>query len=73
MRCNVCKYAQSYIGEGSAYFEEDSGTLCWLTSGDEQTEDRYGNIGCKYNQRTLDKRYREAMESIKSDPEFFNL
>lgn len=55
MRCNICKYAQSYIGEGSAYYEEDSCTLCYLTNEDEQTENKYG-IGCKFNQRTLDKR-----------------
>lgn len=57
MRCNICKYAQSYIGEGSAYYEEDSCTLCVLTNEDEHTENRYG-IGCKFNQKTLDKRYR---------------
>lgn len=59
MRCNVCKYRQSYVGEGSGYFEEDSCTLCWLTNESEHTEDRYGNIGCLFNQRTLDKRKRE--------------
>lgn len=57
MRCNVCKYEQGYIGEGSAYYEEDSCTLCNLTNEDEQTENRYG-IGCKFNQKTLDKRYK---------------
>lgn len=59
MRCNVCKYKQSYVGEGSGYYEEDSCTLCFLTNENEQTEDRYGNIGCLFNQRTLDKRNRQ--------------
>lgn len=59
MRCIVCKYAHDYIGEGSAYYEEDSCTLCDLTDEKEQTEDKYGNIGCLFNQRTLDKRKRE--------------
>lgn len=57
MRCSICKYAQHYTGEGSSYYEEDSCTLCKLTSKDEQTENRYG-IGCKFNQKTLDRRYR---------------
>lgn len=55
MRCSICKYAQSYVGEGSGYYEEDSCTLCWLTNEDEQTENRNG-IGCIFNYRTLDKR-----------------
>lgn len=63
MRCNVCKYAQSYIGEGSGYLEEDSCTLCWLTNEEEQTENRYG-IGCKFNQKTLDKRNKKINEAI---------
>ena len=58
MRCNICKYVQSYVGEGSGYYEEDSCTLCWLTDESEQTENRYG-IGCIFNQRTLDKRRRD--------------
>lgn len=58
MRCNVCKYAQNYIGEGSSYYEEDTGTLCILTIEDEQTENKNG-IGCICNQKTLDKRYRQ--------------
>jgi hypothetical protein len=66
MRCNICKYATSYVGEGSAYFEEDSCTLCWLTDESEQTENRYGEIGCIFNQRTLDKRRREL------DKEYLN-
>lgn len=57
MRCNVCKYAQSYMGEGFGYYEEDSCTLCYLTTEAEQTENAYG-IGCKFNQETLDNRYR---------------
>ena len=57
MRCNVCKYEKSYTGEGSGYYEEDSCTLCNLTNEHEQTENRNG-IGCKFNQRTLDKRYK---------------
>lgn len=62
MRCMVCKYKQSYVGEGSGYYEEDSCTLCFLTNENEQTEDRYGNIGCLFNQRTLDKRNRQLNE-----------
>lgn len=58
MRCSCCKYAQSYVGEGSGYYEEDSCTLCSLTNENEQTENRYG-IGCKFNYRTLDKRNKE--------------
>lgn len=65
MRCSVCKYRQNYVGEGSAYFEEDSCTLCWLTNEDEQTENQYG-IGCKFNRRTLDKRHRELDEAFKT-------
>jgi len=61
MRCNVCKYQQSYIGEGSAYYEEDSCTLCFLTDESEQTENKYG-IGCIHNQRTLDSRYKVMKE-----------
>jgi hypothetical protein len=64
MRCNICKYAQDYVGEGSGYYEEDSCTLCFLTCEEEQTENDYG-IGCKFNQRTLDKRYKEHQEEIK--------
>lgn len=63
MRCNICKYAQDYIGEGSGYYEEDSCTLCYLTSEEEQTDNAYG-IGCKFNQRTLDKRYKEHLKEI---------
>lgn len=62
MRCSSCKYAQSYIGEGSGYYEEDSCTLCYLTNDDEQTENQYG-IGCKFNQKTLDKRKRLLQEA----------
>lgn len=50
MRCSTCKYTQFYMGEGSAYYEEDSCTLCYLTNEDEQTENQYG-IGCKFNQK----------------------
>lgn len=64
MRCNVCKYRQDYVGEGSGYYEEDSCTLCWLTNEDEQTENQYG-IGCKFNQRTLDKRNKELNKMMK--------
>ena len=64
MRCNVCKYAQFYIGEGSDYYEEDSCTLCWLTNEDEQTENQYG-IGCIFNQRTLDKRNKDLDKMMK--------
>lgn len=63
MRCNICKYKQSYVGEDSGYLEEDSCTLCWITNRDEHTEDRYGNIGCKFNQKTLDKRYRDYLKA----------
>ena len=57
MRCNVCKYRQDYVGEGSGYYEEDSCSLCWLTTEKEQTENKFG-IGCKFNYRTLDRRYK---------------
>ena len=67
MRCNVCKYRQDYVGEGSGYYEEDSYTLCWLTNESEQTENRYGEIGCIFNQRTLDKRNRELNKMFKED------
>ena len=62
MRCCCCKYRQDYIGEGSAYYEEDSCTLCYLTNEDEQTENIKGEIGCKFNQKTLDKRYRQCQK-----------
>lgn len=65
MRCNVCKYASSYVGEGSGYYEEDSCTLCALTSEEEQTENAYG-IGCVFNQKTLDKRNKQLMENYKN-------
>ena len=65
MRCSSCKYRQSYIGEGSGYFEEDSCTLCWLTTEEEQTENKHG-IGCIYNQKTLDKRFKLTRENIDS-------
>lgn len=64
MRCSVCKYARSYVGEGSGYYEEDSCTLCALTSEEEQTENAYG-IGCIFNQKTLDKRNRQLTEYLK--------
>ena len=35
-----------------------------LTTDEGQTEDRYGNIGCLFNQRTLDKRYRELSKEL---------
>ena len=44
MRCNICKYAQSYIGEGSAYYEEDSCFLGWLSDESGQTENKYGEF-----------------------------
>lgn len=65
MRCSFCKYARSYVGEGSGYYEEDSCTLCSLTDEEEQTENRYG-IGCIFNQRTLDKRNRQLKEYLKN-------
>ena len=49
------------MGEGSAYYEEDSCTLCYLTNEDEQTENQY-EIGCKFNRKTLDKRKRLLQE-----------
>lgn len=58
MRCFCCEYRQDYIGEGSAYFEEDSCSLCYLTNEHEQTENRNGEIGCVFNKKTLDKRKR---------------
>lgn len=64
MRCFNCKYEQQYVGEGSGYYEEDSCSLCMLTTEEEQTEDRHGNIGCLFNQRTLDKRYRELGKEL---------
>lgn len=63
MRCNVCKYRQDYVGEGSGYYEEDSCTLCILTNDSEQTENKQGEIGCLFNQKTLDKRYKEWIKS----------
>lgn len=66
MRCNICKYAQSYVGEGSGYYEEDSCTLCWLTDEREQTENKYG-IGCIFNQRTLDKRQRDLNKEFQEN------
>lgn len=65
LRCSSCKYRQSYVGEGSGYFEEDSCTLCYLTNEDEQTENIYG-IGCIFNQKTLDKRYRLTRNNFDS-------
>lgn len=65
MRCSSCKYRQSYVGEGSGYFEEDSCTLCWLTTEEQQTENKHG-IGCIYNQKTLDKRFKLTRENIDS-------
>ena len=62
MRCSVCKYRQDYIGEGSGYYEEDSCSLCWLTEEKEQTENRFG-IGCKFNYKTLDKRYKDLHQA----------
>ena len=64
MRCSICKYAQSYVGEGSGYYEEDSCTLCWLTNEDEQTYNDYGG-GCKFNRKTIEKRRRELDEAFK--------
>lgn len=63
MRCDICKYRQSYIGEDSAYYEEDSCSLCFLTNESEQTENKYGEIGCLFNRQTLDKRYKEWQKS----------
>ena len=62
MRCSCCKYRQDYVGEGSGYYEEDSCTLCWLTTEEEQTENRFG-IGCKFNYRVLDKRFRDLNQA----------
>ena len=53
------------MGEGSGYLEEDSCTLCWLTTEEEQTENKHG-IGCIYNQKTLDKRFKWTRENIDS-------
>lgn len=65
MRCSVCEYKQSYVGEGSGYLEEDSCTLCWLTNEEEQTENNRG-IGCIFNQKTLDKRQKAMRENFDS-------
>nr|DAY46040.1 MAG TPA: hypothetical protein [Caudoviricetes sp.] len=58
MRCHNCKYKQPVM-----CIEDDYCTTCWLTSEDEQTENKYG-IGCIFNQKTLDKRHKEILKGI---------
>lgn len=58
MRCNNCNY--SYFNYSENY--ED----CRLSIPDDEcTENRHGEFGCKYNQKTLDKqaKYIEQCEA----------
>lgn len=61
MRCIFCNYAQQVYN-----CDDDTCSVCWLTSEEEQTENKYGQIGCLYNQKTLDKRNREVLQGIKN-------
>jgi hypothetical protein len=52
MRCELCKFAKSFSKE----------TSCYLIKEEEQTENDWG-MGCKYNQRTLDKKMKTLCKS----------
>ena len=60
MKCDNCKYCQ--------YDRADNVYLCrfgW------EEEDSKGNCGCRYNQKTLDKKYKILLdEDIKAFSEF---
>ena len=61
MKCDNCKYCQ--------YDWRDDMYLCrfgW------EEEDSKGNCGCRYNQKTLDKKYKILLdEDIKASSEFY--
>lgn len=61
MKCEKCKYCQ--------YDWSDDMYLCrfgW------EEEDSKGNCGCRYNQKTLDKKYKILLEEEqKAETEFY--
>ena len=57
MRCCNCPYAQP-IYEYNC--DELPCEVCGLVADKEITENRNGEMGCLFNKRTLDKRYRKA-------------